>query len=159
MRKVFFTALLVMMMSAATAMAAGWEQIYMDENDNVIYFDTDTVNVVAKNGDDAVFNASFRMVYSERGKQALINWYRNNSIMPPDIERLSYDVATINFKKSGDIRDYCIMTRKSYAADGTSLEDMHFVDANPVWKAIPIASVVEVEYYNALLVVLGKDFN
>lgn len=159
MKKVFLTTLLVVMLSAASALAEGWEQIYLDDNDNMIYFDTSSVNVVARNGDDVVFNASFRMVYSERGKQALIDWYRNNSIMPRNIESLSYDVATINFKKVGEAREYCIMTRKSYMADGRSLEDMHFVNPNPKWEAIPSGSLVEVEYYNALLIVEGKRFD
>lgn len=159
MRKFFWATLLVMMMSAATVLAAEWEQIYLDDNDNMIYFDTSSVNVVARNGDDAVFNASFRMDYSERGRNALIDWYRNNSIMPKDISSLSYDVATINFKKNGDKREYCIMTRKSYTADGRSLEDMHFVNSDPKWEAIPSGSLVEVEYYNALLIVEGKKFD
>ncbi len=159
MRKIFVATLLAVMLSAATALAADWEQIYLDENDNLIYFDTESVKVVTRNGDDAVFNASFRMVYSERGRQALIDWYRDNSIMPTDIESLSYDVATVNFKKSGDKREYCIMTRKSYTEDGRSLEDMHFVNPNPQWTAIPLSSLVEVEYYNALLIVDGKRFD
>lgn len=159
MRKFFWATLLIMMMSAATALAEGWEQVYLDENDNLIYFDPATVHIAAQNGDDAVFNASFRMVYSERGRQALIDWYRDNSIMPRDIDSLSYDVATINFKKVGDVREYCIMTRKSYSADGRSLEDMHFVNPNPKWETIPVNSLVEVEYYNALLIVEGKRFD
>lgn len=159
MKKFLFTTLLILMMSAATAMAAGWEQIYTDDNDNMIYFDTSTVNVSARSGDDAVFNASFRMVYSERGRNALIDWYRNNSIMPRGIENLSYDVATLNFKRSGDTRSYCVMRRISYTADGRSIEDMHFNNTNPTWEPIPLGSLVEVEYYNALLIVDGKKFD
>lgn len=159
MRKFFWATLLIIVMSAATAMAAGWEQIYTDDNDNMIYFDPATVHVSARSGDDAVFNAAFRMTYSERGRNVLIDWYRNNSIMPRGIENLSYDVATINFKKSGDTRSYCVMRRISYTADGRSIEDMHFNNTNPTWEIIPVGSLVEVEYYNALLIVEGKDFN
>ena len=159
MRKIFLTALLVMMMSAATALAAGWEQIYTDDNDNMIYFDTDTVKITEHMGDNAEFSAAFCMRYSDKGRDALIDWYRDYSIMPRDIQSLSYDIATIYFRKSGDKREYYISERVSYTADGRSLEDMHFVNTNPMWEIIPVGSVVEVEYYNALLVAEGKDFN
>lgn len=153
------TTLLVIMMSAATALAAGWEYIYTDDNDNEIYFDTDTVRVTQQLGDSATFTAQFRMNYSDKGRQALINWYRDYSIMPSDIQSLSYDVTTINFKKVGDKREYYIMERKSYTADGRLLADMHFVNNNPTWQDIPVASVVDVEYYNAFLIVDGKKFD
>ncbi len=159
MRKVFLTTLLVIMMSAATALAAGWEQIYTDDNDNMIYFDTARVSVSSHFEGNAEFTADFCMRYSDKGRNALIDWYRDYSIMPKDIQSLSYDVATIHFRKSGDKREYYIAERVSYTADGMSLEDMHFVNANPMWEIIPVGSVVEVEYYNALLIVEGKDFN
>lgn len=159
MKKVFLTTLLIIMMSAATAMAAGWEHIYTDDNDNEIYFDTDTVKITQHSGDTATFTAQFRMDYSEKGRQALIKWYRDYSIMPRDILSLSYDVATINFKKVNDNRSYYIIERKSYTADGRLLEDMHFVNNNPTWTEVPIASVVEIEYYNAFLIVDGKRFD
>lgn len=160
MRKIFLMTLLVIMMSAATALAAGWEQIYTDDNDNQIFFDPATVKVISTNGDETLFSASFRMVYSDKGRQALINWYRDYSIMPKDIETLSYDVATIHFAKKGtDTRAYYISERISYDAYGRSLEDMHFKNTAPKLETIPIGSVVEIEYYNALLIVDGKKFN
>lgn len=158
MRKVFFAALLIMMMSAATALAAGWEPIYTDENDNVIYLDPATVKISSRNGDDVVFNASFRTVYSEKGKQVLIDWYRNNSIMPPDIQSLSYDVTTTNFKKLGDSRDFCVMLRKFYAENGRAIAYMDYVNPDPQWEQIASSSVQEVEYYEALRIVQGLDF-
>lgn len=159
MRRIFLAALVLVMMSTATALAANWEQIYLDENDNLIYFDTNSVKVTTQNSAGAVFHASFRMEYSERGRNALIDWYRNNSIMPRNIESLSYDVAAINFRKNGDAREYCIMTRKSYTATGATIVDMQYTNPNPKWEPIPLNSLVEVEYYNALLIVEGKRFD
>ena len=159
MRKVFLTTLLVIMMSAATALAAGWEQIYTDDNDNVIYFDTASVNVQQQMNDQALFSAQFRMDYSDKGRTALIDWYRDYSIMPKDIQNLSYDVTTISFRREGDKRYYYIAERVSYDAYGRSLEDMHYMNSEPTWQEIPVASVVDVEYYNAALIADGKDFN
>ena len=158
MRKIFLTTLLVIMMSAATALAASWTQIYTDENDNVIYFDTDSVTVssITGNRDSITFSAKFRMDYSNKGRQALIDWYRDYSIMPRDILSLSYDVTTINFRKTGDKREYYISERVSYTANGSVLEDMHFKNTNPTWQDIPVASIVDVEYFEAFLVVDGK---
>ena len=45
MRKIFLATLLVFMMSAATALAANWQQIYTDNDDNVLYFDADSVQI------------------------------------------------------------------------------------------------------------------
>ena len=161
MRKVFLATLLVIMMSAATALAANWEQIYTDQNDNVIYFDTDSVKISAmdKTRKDVTFSAVYRMEYSQRGRQALIDWYRDYSIMPAGIENLSYDLSTIHFKKEGDKRYYYISERVSYTAWDSQIEGMHYVNSNPDWQEIPVASVVDVEYYNAFLIVDGKKFD
>lgn len=159
MRKIFLAALLVIMMSASTALASGWEKIYTDDSDNKIYFDTDTVKVVSKFADDATFSAAFRMVYSDRGRAILIDWYRNNSIMPRGIENLSYDVATIQFKKEGERIFYYISDRKAYTATGASIVDMHYTSSVADWKEIPPSSVIEVEYYTAILIVQDKKFH
>ena len=145
-----------MMMSAATALAADWVQIYLDDNDNLIYFDPDRVTVTSQTGDNVEFAAQFRMVYSDKGRNALIDWYREYSIMPRGIENLSYDVATIQFKRDGENRYYRIIERVSYTANGTNLSDMHYVNPNGAWEKISVGSVVDVEYYEALLIVEGK---
>ena len=161
MRKIFLTTLLVMMMSATTALAAYWAQIYTDDNDNVIYFDADSVQIISMTGnrDSVTFSAKFRMDYSDKGRDALIAWYRDYSIMPERIENLSYDVTTIHFKKDGDKRYYCISERVSYDSYGSQIEGMHYTNAATDWQEIPVASVVDVEYYNAFLIVDGKKFS
>ena len=161
MRKVFLTTLLVIMMSAATALAADWTQIYTDDNDNVIYFDTDSVQITSMtaNRDTVSFSATFRMDYSDKGRNALINWYRDYSIMPAGIENLSYDLSTIHFKKEGDKRYYYISERVSYNGYGSQISGMHYTNSEPNWQEIPVASVVDVEYYNSFLIVDGKKFD
>lgn len=158
MRKVFLTALVLIMMSATTALAANWQQIYTDQNDNEIYFNTDSVQIssMTENRDDVTFSAHFRMNYSERGRKALIDWYRDYSIVPENIENLSYDVSTIYFKKDGNKRYYYIAERVSYTADGSQIKGMHYSSPTPDWKEIPVASVVDVEYFEANLIVEGK---
>lgn len=161
MRKIFLTTLLVIMMSAATALAANWQQVYTDQNDNVIYFDTDSVQVTSmtENRETVTFTARFRMDYSQTGRQALIDWYRDYSIMPAGIENLAYDISTIHFKKDGDKRYYYISERVSYTAGGSQITGMHYIADTPNWQDIPVASVVDVEYYNAYLIVDGKRFD
>ena len=158
MRKVFLATLLVIMMSAATALAANWQQIYTDQNDNVIYFDTDSVKVSAMDSTrkDITFSGVYRMEYSQRGRQALIDWYRDYSIMPAGIENLSYDVTTIQFKREGDKRYYYIQERTCYTANGAQLSDMHYRDTTMNWQEIPVGSVVDVQYFEASLIVDGK---
>ena len=161
MRKVFLATLLVIMMSAATALAANWGQIYTDQNDNVIYFDTDSVKISSMDSDrkDVTFSAVYRMEYSERGRQALIDWYRDYSIMPAGIENLSYDVTTIQFKREGDKRYYYIQDRTSYTANGAQLREMHYRDSDMNWQEIPVGSVVDVQYFEAVLIVDGKKYD
>ena len=158
MRKVFLATLLVIMMSAATALAANWQQIYTDQNDNVIYFDTDSVKISAIDStrQDVTFSAVYRTEYSQRGRQALIDWYRDYSIMPAGIENLSYDVTTIQFKREGDKRYYYIQERVCYTANGAQLTDMHYRDTTMNWQEIPVGSVVDVQYFEASLIVDGK---
>ncbi len=160
MKRIFLTALMIFMMSAATALAATWQQIYTDQNDNLIYFDTDSVQITSMDStrDDITFSGVFRMEYSERGRKALIDWYRDYSIMPRGIENLSYDVTTIQFKFEGDKRYYRIFERVSYTASGAQLTDMHYNGANDNWQEIPVASVVDVEYNEAKLIVDGKRY-
>lgn len=161
MRKIFLTTLLVIMMSAATALAANWQQIYTDDNDNVIYFDIDSVKISSmdSNRNDVTFSAVYRMDYSDKGRQALINWYRDYSIMPASIEKLSYDVSTIQFKREGDKRYYYIAERVSYTANGAQITGMHYTDSNANWQEIPVGSVIDVEYFEAVLIVDGKKYN
>ena len=161
MRKVFLSTLLIIMMSAATALAANWEQIYTDQNDNVIYFDTDSVKISAmdRTRKDVTFSAVYRMEYSQRGRQALIDWYRDYSIMPAGIENLSYDVTRIQFKREGDKRYYYIDERTSYTANGAQLSGMHYRDTEMNWQEIPVSSVIDVEYFEACLIVDGKLYN
>ena len=160
MRKVFFAALMIFMMSAATALAATWQQIYTDQNDNEIYFDTDSVQIseITSTRNDVIFDALFRMEYSNKGRQALIDWYRDYSIMPRGIENLSYDVTTIQFKFESNKRYYRIFERVSYTASGAQLTDMHYNGANDNWQEIPVASVIDVEYNEAKLIVDGKRY-
>ena len=152
--------LLVVMMSAATALAANWQQIYTDNDDNQIFFDTDSVVATWRDNmsstNDVTFSAVFRMEYSEKGRDALIDWYRNYSIVPAGIENLSYDVTTIMFKREGDKRYYHISERVSYTAGGSQITGMHYSNSNPDWQEIPIASNVDVEYNEAFLIVDGK---
>ena len=158
MRKIFLTTLMVIMMIAATALAANWQQIYTDNDDNVIYFDTDSVQVVAMDSthEDVTFSAKFRMEYSDKGRQALIDWYRDYSIMPAGIENLSYDISTIQFKLENGKRYYHISDRDSYTASGAEIKGMHYTNAEPNWQEIPVASNVDVEYNEAKLIVDGK---
>lgn len=158
MRKIFLTTLLVIMMSAATALAANWQQIYTDNDDNLIYFDTDSVQVtyIDSTREDVTFSAKFRMVYSDKGRQALINWYRDYSIMPAGIASLSYDITTIQFKKEGNKRYYHISDRDSYTASGAEISGMHYRNSEPTWQEIPVASNVDVEYNEAFLIVNGN---
>ena len=160
MKRIFLAALMVFMMSAATALAATWQQIYTDQNDNLIYFDTDSVQITAMDStrDDITFSGVFRMEYSERGRKALIDWYRDYSIMPRGIENLSYDVTTIQFKFESNKRYYRILERVSYNAYGAQLTDMHYNGANDNWQEIPVASVIDVEYNEAKLIVDGKRY-
>lgn len=161
MRKIFLTTLLVIMMSAATALAANWQQIYTDDNDDVIYFDIDSVKIslMDSNRNDVTFSAVYRMDYSDKGRQALINWYRDYSIMPASIEKLSYDVSTIQFKREGDKRYYYIAERVSYTDTGAQITGMHYTDSNANWQEIPVGSVIDVEYFEAVLIVDGKKYS
>lgn len=158
MRKVFLATLLVIMMTAATALAASWQQIYTDNDDNVIYFDTDSVQVTSMTAEreDVTFTAMFRMEYSNKGREDLIAWYRDYSIMPAGIENLSYDISTIQFKKEGDKRYYHISERIAYTSWGSQIPNMHYVNSEPNWQEIPVASNVDVEYNEAKLIVDGK---
>ena len=158
MGKVFLATLLVIMMSAATALAANWQQIYTDQDDDVIYFDTDSVKVfsIDSTRKDATFSAVYRMDYSAKGRQALIDWYRDYSVMPADIGSLSYSISTIQFKREGDKRYYYIAERVSYNSNGAPIKDMHYTDSNASWQEIPVGSVVDVQYYEAVLIVDGK---
>ncbi len=158
MRKIFLATLLVFMMSAATALAANWQQIYTDNDDNVILFDTDSVQITSMTADreDIAFSASFCMRYSDKGRNNLIDWYRNYSIVPAGIENLSYDVSTIQFKFENGKRYYHISERVSYTANGSQISGMHYTNAEPTWQEIPVASVVDVEYNEAKLIVDGK---
>lgn len=158
MKRIFLATLLVFMMSAATALAANWQQIYTDNDDNQIFFDTDSVQVTSMtpDRDSVTFSAKFRMEYSDKGRAALIDWYRNYSIVPAGIESLSYDITTIQFKKEGDKRYYHISDRDSYTATGSEISGMHYRNAEPNWIEIPVASNVDVEYNEAKLIVDGK---
>ena len=160
MRKIFLTTLTVVMMIAATALAANWQQIYTDNDDNLVYFDTDSVQITAMTPEreDVTFSGVYRMDFSDKGRNTLIDWYRNYSIVPAGIEDLSYDITTIHFKKEGDDRYYHISERISYRADGSQIAGMHYVNNEPNWQKIPVASVVDVEYYEASLIVDGKRY-
>ena len=160
MKRIFLATLLVFMMSAATALAANWQQIYTDNDDNVIFFDTESVSATWQDAmqeeGDVTFSGVFRMEYSEKGRAALIDWYRNYSIVPAGIESLSYDITTIQFKKVGDKRYYHISDRDSFTASGAEISGMHYRNAEPNWIEIPVASNVDVEYNEAKLIVDGK---
>ena len=156
MKRIFLATLLVFVMSAATALAAGWDQIYTDGDDNTIFIDQSTVKVLTRNGNDATFSASFKQVYSERGRNNMIDWYRNNTNVPPGIEDLSYDISVIQFKKEGDNRYYCIVDRNSFNSSDKPIEYMHYTTDNVVWQEVPLGSLIEVEYFEAVLIVEGK---
>lgn len=158
MKRFFLVTLLIIIMSATTALAANWQQIYTDNDDNMIYFDTESVQIshMDSTRETVTFSGVFRMEYSKRGRDALIDWYRNYSIVPAGIENLSYDVSTIQFKKEGDKRYYHISERISYDAYGSQITGMHYSNSEPSWQEIPVASNVDVEYNEAFLIVNGN---
>ena len=98
------------------------------------------------------------MNYSDKGRKDLIDWYRDYSIVPAGIENLSYDVSTIQFKFEDGKRYYHISERVCYDKNGAQIEGMHYTNANPTWQEIPVASVVDVEYFEAKLIVDGKRY-
>ena len=163
MKRFLLATLLIFMMSATTALAASWQQIYTDNDDNLVFFDTDSVVATwqgtAQGKGDVMFSAVFRMNYSDKGRAALIDWYRNHSIVPAGIENLSYDVSTIMFKREGDKRYYHIRERVSYTASGSQISGMHYTDSTPDWIEIPVGSVIDVEYFEAALIVEGKRYD
>ncbi|MBQ3451129.1 MAG: hypothetical protein IJG32_02555, partial [Selenomonadaceae bacterium] len=75
MRKIFLATLMVIMMTAATALAANWQQIYTDNDENEILFDTDSVVITSMTADreDVTFSGTFCMRYSEKGRNDLID--------------------------------------------------------------------------------------
>ena len=147
-------------MVSATALAASWKQVYTDNNDNAIFFDTDSVVAsFTEAGADATFGAMYRMDYSEKGRKAMIDWYREYSVMPPGIDNLSYDISTVYFKKVGDKRYYYIGERVCYTANGATIPDMHYEQKQPNWQEISPGSVVDVEYFEAALIVEGKKYD
>ena len=119
---------------------------------------TDSVQISAIDSTrkDVTFSAVYRTDYSDRGRQALIDWYRNYSSLPPDIGSLSYDMTTIQFKREGDKRYYYIADRTFYTANGAPIADMHYVASDMNWQEIPVGSVEDVEYFEAVLIVDGK---
>ena len=161
MRKVFLMTLLIAMMSAATVLAANWVQVYTDQNDNEIFFDADSVKIssMTENRDNITFSAVFRMNYSQKGRDATIAWYRDYSIVPAGIENLTYDITTINFKREGGKVYYGIASRVSYDAAGRRIANMDYEAPNPNWQEVPVASVVDVEYHEAALIVDGKKYD
>lgn len=164
MKRIFLATLLIFMMSATTALAANWQQIYTDNDDNTVFFDTGSVNAAwqgtnTQGSRDVVFSAVFRMNYSNKGRDALIDWYRNYSIVPAGIENLSYDVSKIQFKREGEKRYYHISDRTSYTANGSQISSMHYTNSTPNWQEIPVGSVIDVEYYEAVLIVDGKKYD
>ena len=161
MKKLFALTLLVAMMCATTVLAANWQQIYTDQNDNEIFFDTDSVKIASmnENRSEVTFSAVFRMNYSERGREATIAWYRDYSIVPAGIENLAYDISTICFKRDGDKVYYFIASRLSYEANGRNISTMDYTAPDPPqWQEVPVASVVDVEYREAALIVDGKKY-
>ena len=161
MRKIFLMTLLIAMMSATTVLAANWQQVYTDQNDNEIFFDLDSVKIssMTPNREEATFSAVYRMNYSERGRNATIAWYRDYSIVPAGIENLAYDISTICFKREGGKVYYAIISRVSYDAYGRRIANMDYEEPNPNWQEIPVASVVDVEYREAALIVDGKKYD
>ena len=160
MKKVVLLTVLAIVLSATTALAATWQQIYTDQQDNVIFFDVDSVKVseMKPNGDH-IFSAVYRMNYSDKGRNALIDWYRNYSIVPAGIEGLSYDLTTVQFKKEGDKRFYYITDRVSYTASGAEIPNMHYTSPTPNWQEISAGSNVDVEYFEAALIVENKKYS
>lgn len=162
MRKVFLMTLLIAMMSVTTVFAANWQQVYTDQNNNEIFFDTDSVQIssMTENRDVMTFDAVFRMNYSEMGRDATIAWYRDYSIVPAGIENLAYDIATINFKRENGKVYYYIIKRYSYDMNGRNISTMDYNAPNPPnWQEVPVASVVDVEYHEAALIVDGKKYD
>ena len=161
MKKLFALTLLVAMMCASTVLAASWQQIYTDQNDNEIFFDTDSVKIASmnENRSEVTFSAVFRMNYSQKGRDATIAWYRDYSIVPAGIENLSYDISTICFKRDAGKVYYAILSRVSYDANGRRIANMDYEEPNPNWQEIPVASVVDVEYREAALIVDGKKYD
>ena len=153
--------LLIAMMSATTVLAANWQQVYTDQNDNEIFFDLDSVKIssMTPNREEATFSAVYRMNYSEKGRDATIAWYRDYSIVPPGIENLAYDISTICFKRESGKVYYSIISRVSYDAYGRRIANMDYEEPNPNWQEIPVASVVDVEYREAALIVDGKKYD
>ena len=161
MRKLFALTLLIAMMCASTVLAANWQQVYTDQDDNEIFFDTDSVKIASmnENRSEVTFSAVFRMNYSQKGRDATIAWYRDYSIVPQGIENLAYDISTICFKREGGKVYYAIISRVSYDSYGRRIASMDYEEPTPNWQEIPVASVVDVEYREAALIVDGKKYD
>ena len=132
MKKIFVAVtFLCAMIFTTSASAANWESLGEDNFGNEYFLDTLSVTLEEKGVDLLVFNAEFKTVFSDEGRQVFGN------------ENLIEVISVCSFKQSGKAKLVSSLSSKYYAKDGTIIAED---DAKSTWQAVKPNSLLKVMY-------------
>lgn len=131
--KKFFVSItfLCAMIFATTASAANWESLGTDNFGNEYFLDTLSVTLEENGVDLLIFNADFKTVFSDEGRQVFGN------------ENLGEAISVCSFKRSGKAKLVSTLSTIYYALDESVIvED----DEKSTWQAVKPNSLLKVMY-------------
>ena len=119
------------MIFATTASAANWESLGTDNFGNEYFLDTLSVTLEENGVDLMIFNADFKTVFSDEGRQVFGN------------ENLGAAISVCSFKQSGKAKLVSTLSTTYYALDESVIvED----DEKSTWQAVKPNSLLKVMY-------------
>ena len=140
-----FIALVVMLcvvLVSSTASAADWVWVLSDE-DSTVYVDNNSIRR-DYNYRGYVFRAFIKWVYSDAGRNKMIEGWRSSGIsLPREIYNLSHDIKFFYFKEENGINCFDILSSVSYDRDGNTIPEMSFSYSELQWRIIPPDTIVE----------------
>ena len=133
MKKFFMSAaFMCVMIFTVTASAANWVSLGTDNLDNEYFLDTESVTLYKHEGNRIMFYATFRTVFTDKGRQHLEN------------ENLASVNSIYAFANNNGQKLSAELAIQAYALDG-SLMDEETADS-PNWENINSNSVLEAIY-------------
>lgn len=135
MKKIFMiAAFLFATILTTTASAANWESFGSDNFGNEYFIDTLSVTVEENGVDLLVFNADFKTVFSDEGREVFSN------------DKLGEAISVCSFARKGKARLISTLSTKYYALDGTIITED---DEQSTWQAVKPNSLLEIMYDTA----------
>ena len=124
----------------------GWKHIIFDPQGNSYYIKINSIVNDNQDGEILRFHATFQKLYSDKGREELIEAYKDQGIDISEMSKVDHEIDIYNFKDVNGDKFITGATSKFYTVDNIEIPSIEMIvkfDENSDLKPIPGKTIIE----------------